>query len=204
MMAKNIIILDDHPIFHHGLKQLIDPEPLLNVLDMCRTGEELFFSLSLGPVDILLLDCSLPDGEGNIPELVEQLYLQWPNTAVVLMGDCVLHEKIAEQCSSMIAGYLCKTLPADSFLILLHRVRRMLNGKLNDIDMQANVQFEGHRLSVKEKTVMEYLHKGLSVTQIAERLHRSVKTISTQKMNAMRKLDLKSNRDILQLRIDKL
>ncbi|EOJ9647286.1 response regulator transcription factor [Enterobacter roggenkampii] len=209
MMTKNIIILDDHPIFHKGLKLIIDPEPLLKVLDMCRTSEELFFSLSLGHADILLLDCSLPEGENNIPELVAQLYRQSTNTAVILMGDNVSHQKIAEQCSSMIAGYLCKTLTADSILILLHRVRRMLNSKSNNIHQQKktinnNIPFASNRLSVKEKTVMKYLQMGLNVTQIAERLNRSVKTISSQKMTAMRKLDLESNRDIFELKLDEM
>ena len=36
MMTKNIIILDDHPIFHNGVKQLIDSEPLLEVLGKVR------------------------------------------------------------------------------------------------------------------------------------------------------------------------
>ncbi|EJC0565565.1 response regulator transcription factor [Enterobacter cloacae] len=209
MMTKNIIILDDHPIFHNGVKQLIDSEPLLEVLDMCRTREELFFSLSLGPADILLLDCSLPDGESNMLELVEQLSLQLSDSALVLMGDSVSHQKIAEQCSPMIAGYFCKTLPAENFLILLHRVRRMLNNESNNyskcnIVMQDNVPFVSNRLSVKEKTVMKYLQKGLSVTQIAECLNRSVKTISSQKRQAMRKLDLKNNRDIFELKINEL
>lgn len=207
MMTKNIIILDDHPIFHNGVKQLIDSEPLLEVLDMCRTSEELFFSLSLGPADILLLDCSLPDGEGNILELVEQLSLQLTDSALVLMGDSVSHQKIAEQCSSMIAGYFCKTLPAENFLILLHRVRRMLNNESNNKFnrvMEYNAPFVSNRLSIKEKAVMKYLQKGLSVTQIAECLNRSVKTISSQKRQAMRKLDLKNNRDIFELKINEL
>lgn len=51
---------------------------------------------------------------------------------------------------------------------------------------------------------MKYLQMGLNVTQIAERLNRSVKTISSQKMTAMRKLDLESNRDIFELKLDEM
>ncbi len=48
-------------------------------------------------------------------------------------------------------------------------------------------------LSRREAEVVRLYASGLSITQIAERVHRSVKTISQQKNNAMRKLGLTSN-----------
>lgn len=208
-MIKNIIILDDHPIFQAGLKMVIDPEPMLKVIDICRTGEELLFSLSIGPADILLLDCSCPGGETKIPALVQRLHQQQPNAALILMGDSLSHQNIAEQCYPMIEGYLCKTLPAESFLTVLHRVRRKLDGgvshsRINNRVIRFDVPFVSQRLTIKEKTVIKHLLNGLSVTQIAEHLNRSVKTISTQKRQAMIKLDIKNNRDLFELKIHEL
>ncbi len=51
-------------------------------------------------------------------------------------------------------------------------------------------------LSLKEIEVVRLLANGMSVTQVASYLHRSVKTISTQKTNAMQKLGLKNDSEL--------
>lgn len=51
-------------------------------------------------------------------------------------------------------------------------------------------------LSLKEIEVVRLLANGMSVTQVASYLNRSVKTISTQKTNAMQKLGLKSDSEL--------
>lgn len=109
----------------------------------------------------------------------------------------------------MIEGYLCKTLPAENMLIVLHRIRRKLNsdtcevrGKKIVMGLKKPVALMP--LSAKERTVIEYLHKGLSVTQTAERVNRSVKTVSTQKRQAMRKLGIRCERDIYELNLNEL
>ena len=51
-------------------------------------------------------------------------------------------------------------------------------------------------LSLKEIEVVRLLANGMSVTQVASYIHRSVKTISTQKTNAMQKLGLKSDSEL--------
>lgn len=208
-MIKNIIILDDHPIFQAGLKMVIDPQSLLRVIDICRTAEELLFSLSIRSADILLLDCSCFGGDSKIPELIQRLHQYQPHVGLILMGDSLSHQNIAEQCYAMIEGYICKTLPVESFLTELHRVRRKLdrefgNSRGNDRAMRFDVPFVSQRLTIKEKTVMKHLLNGLSVTQIAEHLNRSVKTISSQKRQAMIKLNIKNNRDLFELKIHEL
>lgn len=208
-MNKSVMILDDHPLFSVGLKAVINQEPKLNVVDVCRTSVELFFALSIGSADILLLDCSRPLGETNVRTLVERLHQQQPHSALMLMGDNELHRQVAERCSSMIAGYFCKTLPPESFILGLHRIRRRRDGESIDVPekkglSESEITRLPSRLSAKEKTVLEYLHAGLSVTQTAARVNRSVKTISTQKRTAMRKLGLKQERDIFQLNLHEL
>ncbi|CAJ1837829.1 Transcriptional regulatory protein RcsB [Aeromonas hydrophila] len=52
------------------------------------------------------------------------------------------------------------------------------------------------QLTPKESEVVRLLASGMSVTQVAEYLHRSVKTISTQKKSAMVRLGLQSDSDL--------
>lgn len=209
MIGKSIIILDDHPVYQAGLKLIIDQEAMMKVADICRTCDELFLALSIGPADILLIDCSRPEGESSIPELVHRLHQQIPDSALVLMGENESHQLMAEQCSEMIKGYLCKTLSAENIIKLLHRIRRKIDSEPNVISDKNDIMglekpFIKMPLSIKEKTVMEFLSRGLSVTQTAKQLNRSVKTISSQKRQAMRKLGIKRDREIYELNIRNL
>ncbi|WP_222864792.1 LuxR C-terminal-related transcriptional regulator, partial [Serratia marcescens] len=56
---------------------------------------------------------------------------------------------------------------------------------------------------VKEQTVIEYIHAGMTVSQIAQKLSRSVKTISAQKRNAMRKMGVDRDSDLFRININK-
>ncbi|WP_394517073.1 LuxR C-terminal-related transcriptional regulator [Pantoea sp. SGAir0175] len=208
-MIKNITILDDHPLFSAGLKIIINQDPLLVVRDICKTSIELFFSLTFGSTDILLVDCSRPAGEINAHDLVKKLHKEFPDIALILMGENSFHLQIAEQCSGMIEDYFCKTLSPECYLIGLHRVREKLVGEPYNIIYQSETKksvapLSHERLSAKEKSIIEYLHSGMSVTETAARVNRSVKTISTQKRNAMRKLGIKQNRDIYRLNLNEL
>ncbi|WP_159377977.1 response regulator transcription factor [Pantoea dispersa] len=199
-MITNVTILDDHPLFSAGLKTIINRDPLLVVRDVCKTSVELFFSLTFGSTDILLIDCSRPAGETDAHDLVKQLHNEFPDIALILMGENAFHRQIAEQCPGMIKDYLCKTLSPECYLLGLHRVRE----KLDSETKISAAPLSSERLSAKEKSILEYLHSGMSVTETAARVNRSVKTISTQKRNAMRKLGIKRNRDIYQLSINEL
>ncbi|WGK60085.1 response regulator transcription factor [Pantoea sp. SS70] len=206
MIEKNIIILDDHPIFLEGLKRLINNEPEFIVSDCCKNSRELFFSLSLAPANIALIDCSLPKGELNLKSLVEQLSFHYPNMNIVTMGDCHQQQQISTMLKPQIKSYFCKSLSPENWITGLRHIS-CHHCKSGQMILDDNVDVEilsMQRLSAKEKVVIEYLHAGLTVSQTALRLSRSVKTISSQKRAAMRKLGLNRDSEIFRLNMNKL
>ena len=59
--------------------------------------------------------------------------------------------------------------------------------------------FEGARLSAREREVLRCLLQGMSVSQISVKFVRSIKTISSQKQSAFRKLSVGSDQDLFKL-----
>ncbi|MOA38536.1 putative transcription factor YjjQ [compost metagenome] len=53
-------------------------------------------------------------------------------------------------------------------------------------------------LTQAEHKVLEYLQQGMSVSDVADLLHRSVKTISAHKCNSMRKLGVRNDAELFQ------
>ncbi|WP_455851571.1 LuxR C-terminal-related transcriptional regulator [Pantoea endophytica] len=206
MNKNNVIILNDHPIFLEGLKRIINHESEFIVTDCCKNSSELFFSLSLAPANIALIDCSRPKGDLNIKALIDQLSLNYPTMTIVAMGDGPQQQKLSDTLKPQIKSYFCKSLTPENLINGLRHIwtnHCQPEQSLLDDNVDAD-NFIKQRLSAKEKTVVEYLHAGLTVSQTALRLSRSVKTISSQKRAAMRKLGIVRDSDIFRLDINSL
>lgn len=206
MNKNNVIILDDHPIFLEGLKRIINQESEFIVTDCCKNSRELFFSLSLAPANIALIDCSRPKGDVNIKALIDQLSFSYPKMTIVAMGDCPQQQELSDTLKPLVKSYFCKSLTPENLINGLRHIwtnHCQSDQLILDDNMDADV-FIRQRLSAKEKLVVEYLHAGLTVSQTALRLSRSVKTISSQKRSAMRKLGLNRESDIFRLDINSL
>lgn len=206
MNKNNVIVLDDHPIFLEGLKRIINQESEFIVTDCCKNSRELFFSLSLAPANIALIDCSRPKGDMNIKALIDQLSFSYPKMTIVAMGDCPQQQELSDTLKPRVKSYFCKSLTPENLINGLRHIwtnHCQSDQLILDDNMDADI-FIRQRLSAKEKLVVEYLHAGLTVSQTALRLSRSVKTISSQKRSAMRKLGLNRESDIFRLDINSL
>jgi two-component system, NarL family, nitrate/nitrite response regulator NarL len=58
--AKRILIADDHPVFRHGLRMLLEAEPDFVVVGEAADGAEVIQQLPQVKPDVLLLDLSMP------------------------------------------------------------------------------------------------------------------------------------------------
>lgn len=206
---KKIIIMDDHPIYQLGLKKIINESPAFSVLDCCRNTSELIFSLSIVKADIAIIDLSQPEGGVNIKDVVEQLHENYPTMAMVALGENVQHQLLSMAMRPRIKSYFCKTLSAENILSGLHHLQHYhLHDSSSTECVPEGVMQEMKKpklpLSAREKLIIEYLHAGFTVTQVAHRIHRSVKTVSTQKCTAMRKLGITQSREIFQLNLSEI
>jgi two-component system capsular synthesis response regulator RcsB len=209
MTHTRIIILDDHPLFSFGLKRIIESETRFVVSDCCLNSRELFFSLSLVSADMAIIDCSRPENDANLVSVINRLNAEHKHMSLVTLGDCPSHKILSHSLAPKVQGYFCKTQGSDHILAGLQHVNRdaLLRKESESASILTLSNPESlmcQRLTAKEMTVLEYLHAGLNVSQIALRLNRSVKTISTQKRAAMRKLGLQQEHDIFRLDLNKL
>ncbi|QZY92935.1 response regulator transcription factor (plasmid) [Pantoea dispersa] len=206
MKKVKVIILDDHPIFLEGLKKIINSVPRFAVSDCCKNSRELFFSLSVAPAHIALIDASLPKEELNLHSLVDQLALTYPNMIIVTMGDSLQQQQFSDMLKPKVKCYFCKSFSLENWITgLSHIWTHHCNVQELKFDDNQNMDKPSRQLlSEKEKAVIEYLYAGLSVSQTALLLSRSVKTISSQKRAAMRKLGFDSESEIFRMDINLL
>lgn len=204
-MSRNLKILlaDDHSILRTGLKLLLSTQDDFNVVAEASNGKEVLDLLNKGlEVDVILLDLSMPvmSGLDCLRDLNKQQKVSDINVLVLTMYN--ERQYIKEVMLLGAKGYLRKdTLDTELFKALrtLAQGKRYLAEGDTDIllDSLMGVPSKKESLSTREEEVLNYIVRGYSLSDIAQKLCLSVKTISTYKMRIMTKLNCKQNSDLV-------
>jgi len=201
----DIIIADDHPVVLMGLRALLEGQGgNFRVAGEAHGGKELLALLSERRCDLLITDFSMPDEQGADDGLlllnrVRRGYPQLPIVVLTMLRNPAL---IRGMLTAGVPAVVDKASMTRELLLAMHAVssgRSYLSGSLREgmTDTAPVLPQRGTTpavaLSAREAEIVRLYASGLTVTQIAEQVHRSVKTVSQQKNDAMRKLGLESN-----------
>lgn len=196
-----IILADDHRLLRTGLKLLLASQPEFSVVAEASNGQETLDLLETTPADIVLLDLSMPI-MGGLDCLKEIKRRKYPVKVLVLtMYSEQQYVKAVMQHGA--AGYLCKdTLDAELFAALrtVMSGRRYLSERETHTLLSSFIDepVEPSTLSAREAEVLRYLVHGHSLSTIAEKLHLSIKTVSTYKTRLMQKLDCETKAELVE------
>ena len=192
-----IVIADDHTIVREGLKQLLLAADGLEIVGEARDGYEAIKAVRELDFDLLLLDMSMP-GKSGI-ELIKQVRAEKPKLRILILS---MHEEQQYAIRAIRAGasgYLTKESASRQ---LVEAIRKVASGGAfispEVAEQLALGAMPGARgaphesLSDREFQVFRMLAEGKSVSDIAERLHLSVKTVSTHKANLMQKMGMET------------
>lgn len=196
-----VAIVDDHQIVRTGFRELLSEDSSISIGFEAANGDEALEKLRTSPCDVLLLDISLPGKSGvDVLRTVRQRY---PETKVLILSGFPEESYALAMIKNGANGYLCKDCDRDELLRAIHMVatgRRYVSGRTAELLAE---EMSGERsgvlhdaLSDRELQVFLRLARGESVSDIAERLHLSVKTISTYRSRVIEKLNVSSNAEL--------
>ena len=207
-----IVVADDHPVVLMGTKLILrETRKNLRVVGEAGSGKALLMLLARQPCDLLVTDFSMPAGDDSEDGLllIRRLRRNHPDLPIIVMTMIRNPALVRGMFAAGANGVVGKADMAKELLRALHAVlgkRTYVSSDLHEwLDRAAAPESPGETddmqiaeadmalLSPREAEVVRMYAGGLSVTQIAERLRRSVKTVSQQKNDAMRKLGLTSN-----------
>ena len=197
-----VLIADDHAVVRQGLKQLFALAPDLQVVGEAASGAEVLAHLSRCPVDLLLLDLSMPGIRGT--DLLARIKAHYPELPVLVFS---MHNEPQMAASMLKAGpngYITKDCEPEVLLQAVHKVAH--RGNYLDPAIAEKMAFDasttGQRpphslLSQRELEVLRLLTTGLSVNDIATQLSISGKTVSTHKARLLEKLNLSGMAELM-------
>lgn len=196
-----IAICDDHEIVRQGIKKIMSDVMDIDVSAEGANGREALDIARSHQCDVMLLDISMPDQNGiDTLRTIKQGQPRLP----VLMLSSYSAKKYAVNVLKMGAdGYLDKDCEMEEITKAIRTVakgRRYVSPEIGDMLAKSlcknNVGCTYAELSDREFQIFLRLAKGELVSEIAENLFLSVKTISTYRTRVLKKMGLHSNSDL--------
>ena len=198
----SVLVVDDHLLIRHGLKQMLSQEYRGLVFGEARNSDEATVRLAKRPWDLVILDIAIPGKDGFY--VLQEIRHRHPSTRVLVLSMHADPQYAVRAQQLGASGYVSKNAGRPE---LLRAFKSVLAGKeYFEALPSARTSAEtvpGHAgLSTREHAVMLALAAGKSPGEIAAELNLSVKTISTYKCRILDKLALHSTADLVRYVID--
>ncbi len=201
-----IVVVDDHPMVRNGLRTTLNSEAEWTVVGEAAEGNAALELVAQLHPDVLVIDLQMPGMNGI--EVLAKVRERSPNTVVILFSMHAEDTYVRRALAAGAAGYVLKDADAED---LLHAIKIALDGgrylseALTERAISAYfstvsnspVQDWSVLLTVRERQIFRLAIEGLSNQEIATRLNISPRTAETHRSNFMRKLDLKSQAELL-------
>lgn len=192
-----LLLVDDHTIVREGLKRVLESNCGGWQVAEASSGHQALETLRSQAFDVAIVDLSMPGMSGL--DLIRRIRTEHPGMAVLVLSMHAEEQYAMRSFKAGANGYVTKDSAAEELVTavlkvvaggayvtasLAERVVQQLNG---------NVRVPAHaQLSDRELEVLRRIVAGMRLTDIAEELHLSVKTVSTHKARIQDKLGLPS------------
>jgi DNA-binding NarL/FixJ family response regulator len=196
-----VLIADDHPIVRRGLKDILVDMTGYTIAEANNGAEVLQFVARQQP-DVVLLDISMPGRNGL--ETLQDLKREYPKLPVIMLTIYSEDQYAVRAMRAGADGYLMKSSAPDELVCAIERVRK--GGKYISTTLAERLATEVRResdklpheqLSDREYEVFRQIGSGMSLTEIAEGLSLSVKTVSTYRTRILEKMHMTHNSEIV-------
>jgi DNA-binding NarL/FixJ family response regulator len=197
-----ILLVDDHPLVRHGIKQVLS-----SAFDPAIVGEAASAAEGLNEArnaewDVIVLDITLPGASGL--DLLRDLKREQPSLPVLVLSMHSAEQFARRALNAGASGYLTKDSAPNELVKAVGEViagRRYLRASVIEELVMRDQHERGRRpheaLSDREYQVLRMIASGLTVSQVALRLSLSVKTISTYRARVLEKMQMKTTAELM-------
>jgi two-component system, NarL family, invasion response regulator UvrY len=191
---KRLLLVDDHPVFRHGVKRLLtEALPEVEIAEAVDGSSAMEWMRPRG-CDLVLLDVTLPGPDGLA--VIKELRAEFPHVPVLIVSMHPADQFARRMIAAGAIGYVTKdTDPAE----LVRAVTLALKGqRYLAVDAGAGEPPPRHqRLSDREYQVLRMIASGRTVSQIADELFLSVNTVSTYRARILEKMEMENNAELM-------
>lgn len=196
-----IAIVDDHPVVIEGLRTLLKDN---TTISFTKAGDFISY-VKTNWVDIVLLDITLPDGNGI--DFCREIKNISPATIVLGLSNLAERSIILQMLQNGASGYLLKNAAADE---LMKGIEEAKKGGVAFSNEVKEILAKPTRAELKavpsitkrEKEILQLLSKGMTTASIATGLSLSPLTVDTHRRNLLQKFDVKNTAELLMAAVE--
>lgn len=203
-----IVIADDHTVVRQGLKQILEESREMKVVAEHTNGADALRWIRANDCDVALLDIAMPGMNGI--DVLKQIHKEKPKLPILIFSIYSEDQYAVRLLKAGAAGYLTKESAPEA---VVEAVRCAVSGKkyisppvAEMLATQFGVpegKFPHEALSDRESQIFLLLASAKTVSEIADILALSVKTVSTYRSRTLEKMRLRNNAELMRYAVEK-
>ena len=202
-----VLIADDHAIVRKGFREIVEESiPGVQVVEAIN-GLEVLEQIRTNDWDVLVMDISMPGRSGL--DILHEIRAQRPKLPVLILSMHPEDQYAMRMLKAGAAGYINKEVALDQLVLAINKVTaggRYVSPTLAEkfaFELSGGSDKQPHELlSDREYTVLIMIGGGKTVSEIAEELSLSVKTVSTYRTRILEKMNLSTNAEMIRYVIE--
>jgi DNA-binding NarL/FixJ family response regulator len=211
MGRVTIVLADDHPILHEGLRVLLEAEPDFTVIGKANDGLDAIRMIEKLQPNVLLVDLAMPNLSGS--EVTRQVKKRFPHVQVIILSMHANEAYVLEALRSGASGYILKE---SSFSEVIKGIREVIAGRrfLSSSFSQQSIDIYTEKaktrpldpydtLTVREREILQMTAESQNSSEVGRRLFISPRTVEIHRQNAMRKLGLRNQSELIRYALGK-
>lgn len=198
----HILLADDHAMFRSGLRRILEEEFPASLINEAASCGETLEALERQCRNLLLLDIAM--GKENSLHILPDIKRICPDMPILLLSMYDDKQFIVQALRGGVSGYLTKEHAPEELIRAINTIlkgRRYVSesvaGHLADYLAVGSSEYPHQALSAREHEVFLMIADGKSVSDIADKLCLSAKTISTYRTRILEKMDMGSNAELM-------
>jgi DNA-binding NarL/FixJ family response regulator len=208
MTKIKILIADDHTMFLQGIISLLEQEPNIEIVGKAVNGLEALQVIEQIPVDLLILDISMPEMDGI--ELSKILKKKFPAIKILVVSTHSNVSLISRLIRIGVNGYLLKNAEKAELLKAINTIAggdNYFSEETEEKHLSNNLRIEKQvstltELSSREKEILVLIAHEYNTAEIAEKTFISLNTVNTHRKNLLSKLNAKNTAGLVKYAVE--
>lgn len=197
----DVYIVDDHTMFTEGLADAINHSDKAHVSHTFTSLDACQHALQERRPDVLLLDISMPDGDGE--KFCQWVVSEYEKVKIIAVTVHDEYSVIQRMLDNGVHGYVLKSAPIDE---LIAAIVNVWQGKVHICEQVKNILQQGAQrqvvLSHVEQNILKLICEGMTNPEIATQLHLSKETVNWYRKRLLNKFDVKNSISLVRLALE--